>query len=33
MTVRQPALHMVIRKRELQITLLSDCFASFSARK
>jgi hypothetical protein len=28
MSLRRPALHRVIRKRELSITLLSDCLAS-----
>jgi hypothetical protein len=31
MTIRHPTLHRVIRKRELSITLLSDCLALFGA--
>jgi hypothetical protein len=31
MTIRHPALHRVIRKRELSITLLPDCLALLRA--
>jgi len=33
MSLHRTALHRVIRKRELEITLLSDCFASLGTRK